>query len=171
MLNSPRIEVMTQVKFEEIKQYVPEDCKIIYTGMIDRYFDFCCGELEWRSLDFQWETVDVQDFQGTTVMNYADADTAFTRIHEFKHYHPERTEVFNLNKSIICREYPADYSRGKAAYYPVNSVRNTGVYNAYVIEAQKHKNLIFAGRLGTYRYMDMDKTIAQALEIFEDKLM
>ncbi|MBR4741423.1 MAG: UDP-galactopyranose mutase, partial [Desulfovibrio sp.] len=170
MLNHPNISVELNCDFASRKNEVPKDAIIIYTGMPDALFDFKYGALEWRSLNFDWETVPVQDFQGTTVMNYADIDVPYTRIHEFKHYHPERTIPFNSKKTIICREYPAAFRQGVEAYYPVNDERNTQIYAQYAAEAEKNSRLILGGRLGLYKYYDMDKTIANALNAFENLL-
>ena len=116
---------------------------LFITGMPDQLFDYKYGELEWRSLRFEWETLNTRDFQGTTVMNYADLDAPYTRMHEFKHYHPERMEPFNKEKTVICREYPATYSKGDEAYYPVNDERNNTLYIRYAEEAAKTPRLIW----------------------------
>lgn len=170
MLAHPNITVRLNCDYASIKDEIPSDATVIYTGMPDELFDYKYGELEWRSLRFEWETRDVRDFQGTTVMNYADLDAPWTRIHEFKHYHPERAAPFNLEKTVICREYPAAWSRGKEAYYPVNDERNTALYARYAEEAAKTPNLILGGRLGAYRYWDMDKAVADALHVFETRI-
>lgn len=169
MLDHPNISVKLNCDYKSIKDQIPSDAKVIYTGMPDELFDYKYGELEWRSLRFEWETVDVRDYQGTSVMNYADLDVPYTRIHEFKHYHPERTEPYNLNKTVICREYPATYKRGGEAYYPVNDERNNALYAKYAEEAEK-AGIILGGRLGAYKYWDMDKAVANALETFEKKI-
>ena len=171
MLSHPNITVRLNCDYESIKSKIPSDATVIYTGMPDQLFDYKYGELEWRSLRFEWETVNVRDFQGTSVMNYADLDVPYTRIHEFKHYHPEREEPFNYNKTVICREYPMTYQRGSEAYYPVNDNRNNVLYSRYVEEAAKNPNLILGGRLGAYKYWDMDKAVADALHTFETKIL
>ena len=104
-------------------------------------------------------------------MNYADVEVPFTRLHEFKHYHPERKEPFALNKTVICREYSKTYKKGDEAYYPVNNARNNDMYAKYAEETAKMPNLILGGRLGAYRYWDMDKAIADALNVFETKIL
>lgn len=171
MLAHPNITVRLNCDYASIKSEIPTDAMIIYTGMPDELFDYKFGELEWRSLHFEWETHDIRDFQGTTVMNYADQDVSWTRIHEFKHYHPERTVPFNGGKTVICREYPATWSRGEEAYYPINDERNTTLYALYAAEAAQTPGLIMGGRLGSYRYWDMDKAIADALYVFETKIL
>ena len=170
MLDNPLITVKLNCEYESIKSQIPADCTVIYTGMPDQLFQYKYGELEWRSLRFEWETLPVQDYQGTTVMNYADVEVPFTRLHEFKHYHPERKEPFALNKTVICREYSKTYKKGDEAYYPVNNTRNTEMYAKYAEEAAKTPNLIRGGRLGAYRYWDMDKAIADALHVFETRI-
>ena len=170
LLAHPNITVRLNCDYASIKNEIPADATVIYTGMPDALFDYKYGELEWRSLRFEWQTVAVQDFQGTAVMNYADLDVPYTRIHEYKHYHPERTAPFNLGKSVICREYPATWSRGAEAYYPVNDERNTALYARYAEEAAQTPGLILGGRLGAYRYWDMDKAVADALHVFETRI-
>lgn len=170
MLENPLITVKLNCEYEHIKQQLPADCTVIYTGMPDQFFDYRYGELEWRSLRFEWETLPVQDYQGTTVMNYADVETPFTRLHEFKHYHPERVKPFEQNQTVICREYSKTYARGDEAYYPVNNERNNTLYARYAEEAAKLPKLILGGRLGSYRYWDMDKAIADALHVFETRI-
>jgi UDP-galactopyranose mutase len=170
MLTHPNITVRLNCAYAEIQHEIPADAVIIYTGMPDALFNYKYGELEWRSLRFEWQTLPLRDFQGTAVMNYADMDTPYTRIHEFKHYHPERNRPFNLEKTIICREYPANYHKGCEAYYPVNDERNDTLYTRYAEEASKHPKLILGGRLGAYRYWDMDKAVANALHVFETRI-
>lgn len=170
MLAHPNITVRLNCDYADIKNEIPSDATVIYTGMPDELFGYKYGELEWRSLHFEWETGNVRDFQGTTVMNYADTDAPWTRIHEFKHYHPERTTPFKQDKTVICREYPATWSRGEEAYYPVNDARNTALYARYADEVAQTPGLILGGRLGAYRYWDMDKAVADALHVFETRI-
>ena len=167
MLSHRNITVRLNCDYESIKSEIPSDATVIYTGLPDQLFGYKYGELEWRSLRFDWETANVRDFQGTSVMNYADLDVPYTRIHEFKHYHPEREEPFNRHKTVICREYPMTYQRGAEAYYPVNDDRNNALYSRYVEEAGKIPNLILGGRLGAYKYWDMDKAVDNALQTFK----
>ena len=167
LLSHPKIDLRLGVDYFEIRDRIPSSCTIIYTGMADPFFDYCYGPLEWRSLRFEWESKDLQDWQGTAVMNYADADVPYTRIHEFKHYHPEREEVFASGKTVICREYSQTYTPGKEAYYPVNNAENNRRYAQYLERAALMPNVILAGRLGNYRYWDMDKAINNSLLLFE----
>jgi UDP-galactopyranose mutase len=167
LLRSPLIEVRTGVDFEDVRHLVPADCVVIYTGMLDAYFHHQFGQLEWRSLRFETERVPVTDFQGCTVMNYADQDVPWTRIHEFKHYNPERRAAFESPSTIVCREYPQTWRAGLEAYYPINNTRNRELCQRYQELAAKTPNLIMGGRLGAYQYWDMDKAIAHALDMVD----
>ena len=168
LLAHPNITIKYNCSYASIKAELPTSCKIIYTGIPDALFDYKFGRLPWRSLNFEWETLPIQDYQGIATMNYADADVPYTRIHEFKHYHPERQIPFNLKQTIICREYPKTYTPNDEPYYPINNAANNQLYALYAAEAKKDPRLILGGRLGLYKYFDMDKTIAAALETFED---
>lgn len=167
ILDHPNITVLLNTDYRTVADQVPRECKVIYTGMTDQLFDERYGALEWRSLRFEWERPEVSDFQGTTVMNYTDREVPFTRIHEFKHYHPERREVFLSNRTLICREYSQHYRSGEEAYYPVNNAENNARFERYRQEAE-HRGILLAGRLATYSYLDMDKTIKNALDIFSE---
>ncbi len=118
LLSHRNIELKLNTSYEEIAPHIPSTCTIIYTGMIDRLFDYQFGALEWRSLNFEWETKNIPDYQGTSVINYADESVPFTRIHEFKHYHPERTESFHAPQTVICREYSEVWQKGAEAFLP-----------------------------------------------------
>lgn len=168
LLANPLIEVRTGVDYFDIRSSLPKDSAVFYTGMIDRLFDFCYGNLEWRSLQFEIETVPVCDYQGTSVMNYGDPDVPYTRIHEFKHYHPEWHGPYEKPQTVICREYPRAWSSDAEAYYPVNDSVNHKRLAKYMAEAEQFSNLIVCGRLGSYRYLDMDSAIASALQLFKD---
>lgn len=134
------------------------DC-VIYTGEIDRYFDYRCGELEWRSLRFETELLEKKDFQGTAVVNFTDAEVPYTRITEHKHFASGEQE-----KTVITREYPHPWQRGREAYYPVNDEKNQRIYKMYETLAKAQPKVIFGGRLGQYRYFNMDQVIAEALD-------
>ncbi len=138
--------------------------KIVYTGPIDEYFDFCFGELEYRSLRFETETLDTGNYQGVAGMNYTDAETPYTRIIEHKHFEFGKG---NPRKTIITREYSERWENGKEPYYPVNDEKNIRIYEKYQKESEKDRDVIFAGRLGKYQYYDMDKVIADVLKIAE----
>ena len=132
--------------------------KVVYTGTIDSYFDYCFGKLQYRSLRFETEVLDCDNYQGNAVINYTDRETPYTRIIEHKHF-----EFGTQEKTVITREYPAEWTEGMEPYYPVNDERNQELYKKYAELAEKEKNVIFGGRLAEYRYYDMDKVIESAL--------
>jgi len=171
MLDHPEIDVETGVDFFANKdQYSADFPKIIFTGMIDQYFNYQLGELEYRSLRFETEERDVDNYQGNAVINYTDAETPYTRIIEHKHFEFGKGDK---NKTVITREYPANWKRGDEPYYPVNNTRNNTLYKQYAELAKQEGNVIFGGRLGQYRYYDMHQVIHAALvtvskEIKED---
>ena len=138
---------------------------VFYSGPIDRLFGYRYGELPWRSLAFEQETLKMVDFQGTSVVNYTEADVPYTRIHEFKHYHPEDKAVMSCCKTIIMREYPRTWKSGDEPYYPVNNHESQALLEKYRAEATKIDGLVVGGRLGEYRYYDMDQSIGKALEL------
>ena len=139
--------------------------KIIYTGSIDAYFDYNLGELAYRSLRFETERLNEENYQGVAVMNYTDRETPFTRVIEHKHF-----EFGQQSVTYITREYPAAWHRGDEAYYPVNDEKNQQLYNAYAELAAKEDKVIFGGRLGSYKYYDMDKVIRSALDLAAKEL-
>ncbi|MBP5177106.1 MAG: UDP-galactopyranose mutase [Clostridia bacterium] len=136
--------------------------KVIYTGAIDEYFDYRLGALEYRTLRFEIERLSVKDFQGNAVVNYTDEKSAYTRIIEHKHF-----EFGDQPTTVITREYPAEYTFGAERFYPVNNKRNNDLYEKYRALAEKEDGVYFCGRLGGYRYYDMDKTVEKALELVE----
>ncbi len=145
--------------------------KVVYTGPIDAYFDFALGALEYRSVNFETEVLDIPNFQGNAVVNYTDNDTPFTRIIEHKWFEFGKDEKGNdLPKTVISREYSAEWKKGDEPYYPVNDKRNTELYAKYKQMAENEKKIIFAGRLGEYKYYDMDQVIAAALSM-ADKML
>ena len=144
--------------------YGTEGAPVFYSGPIDALFGYKFGPLPWRSLRFERERVAVQDYQGTSVVNYTGADVPFTRIHEFKHYHPEDAKVMGSASTIICREYPQTWALGDEPYYPVDTPASRELLALYQAEAAKQANLIVGGRLGGYRYYDMDRAIGNAFE-------
>lgn len=169
MLSHPKIDLRLKTDFRDIRHLIGDKTTVIYTGPIDQFFDEKFGVLEYRSLRFETDILRHQDYQGISVMNYADPEVPYTRIHEFKHLHPERTEVFNSTQTLIVREY----SIGRTApeqecYYPVNTARNQSILKEYQSAATGLKNVIFGGRLGQYRYIDMDQTIANALSTYDE---
>lgn len=140
--------------------------KVLYTGMIDAYFDYQLGALEWRSLRFEEECLqDCDNYQGNAVVNYTEAEIPYTRIIEHKHF------IFGEGAgTVITREYPAEWKRGDEPYYPINDDSNNELYAKYQELAGKEKNVLFGGRLGQYRYYDMDKVIEAALEMVAEEL-
>jgi len=165
LLSNSLIDVRLNSDFFDIKNELPQDALIIYSGPIDQYFDYCYGKLDWRTLEFEHEIKPHNDYQGTSVMNYADLEIPYTRIHEPKHLHPERN--YTKDKTLIIKEY-SKLDDGSNPYYPINDKRNQDLILKYKALADKEKNLIIAGRLGDYKYYDMHQTIARALEVFED---
>ena len=140
--------------------------KVVYTGAIDAYFDFCYGPLSYRSVGFETEVLDTDNFQGNAVINYTDGDTPYTRIIEHKHF------VFGTQpKTVISKEYSKEWDKNAEPYYPVNDEKNTALYERYKALADKEAGVIFGGRLGQYRYYDMDAVILSALEAAEKELV
>ena len=139
--------------------------KVLFTGMIDEFYDYCYGELEYRSLKFETEVLDMGNYQGNAVVNYTDYEVPYTRIIEHKHF-----EFGTQPKTVITREYPAAWEKGKEPYYPVNDPKNSELFDKYERRALEEKNVIFGGRLGMYRYMDMDQVIEEALSLAETEL-
>lgn len=136
--------------------------KVVYTGPIDSYFDYCFGPLEYRSVRFETEVLDMPNYQGNAVINYTDAETPYTRIIEHKHF-----DFGTQPKTVISREYSQEWRPGTEPYYPVNDDKNTALYECYKALAENETQVIFGGRLGQYRYFDMDAVIAVALDASE----
>lgn len=146
--------------------------KIVYTGPIDAYFDYKLGALEYRSVYFENEILDLNNYQGNAVVNYTDSDTPWTRIIEHKWFEFGRDiNGYDIDKTIISKEYSIEWNKNNEPYYPVNDEKNNLLYEKYRSMAENEKNVIFGGRLGEYKYFDMDKTIEQALlkvnEVFD----
>lgn len=152
-------EVRTNVDFFELRRQSPDIArKIIFTGMIDEYFNYCLGALEYRSVRFETEVLDCENYQGNAVVNYTEREVPYTRIIEHKHF-----EFGQQEKTVISREYPCEWKVGMEPYYPVNDEKNNRLYAAYKKLAEKEENVIFGGRLGDYKYYDMDKVVGAAL--------
>jgi len=151
--------------FEFIKENSDIANKIVYTGEIDKFFDYKFGPLEYRSVRFENETLDIENYQGNAVVNYTEREVPFTRIIEHKHF--EKTDS---QKTIISREYSREWKLGEEPYYPVNNDKNNEIYEKYEKLAQEKTNVIFGGRLGKYKYYDMDKVVKAALEDVEKEL-
>ena len=166
MLDHENIDVETNVDFFENKeQYMKDFPKIVFTGMIDEFFDYKLGELEYRSLRFESETLDMENYQGNAVVNYTDAETPYTRIIEHKHF-----EFGSQAKTIITKEHSKTWEKGDEPYYPVNNDRNNHLYKSYKKLADEQGNVIFGGRLGHYRYYDMHQVIGAALQCVRNEL-
>ncbi len=172
MLKHENITVQLNTNWFDIKKELlckNPDALIVYTGAIDEYFNFNLGQLNWRSVEFDFKTVDIPDFQGCPVMNYADLEEKYTRIIEFKHFNPERN--LSTEKSVIAYEYSRTWETGIEPYYPVNTPEDKKIYKLYKQQADElfaKESVIFAGRLGEYSYMDMDKVFLRALEKFDE---
>lgn len=166
MLNHPNIVVELNTDFFERKEsYLREFPKIVFTGMIDQFFDYKLGKLEYRSLRFETEVINVSNYQGNAVVNYTDSVTPYTRIIEHKHF-----EFGDQEKTIITKEYSKNWESGDEPYYPVNDEKNNHLYKSYKKLAEKYGNIIFGGRLGQYRYYDMHQVISAALQCVEKEI-
>lgn len=164
MLNGIEVRLRTDY-FTSKEEFDTLADRVIYTGPIDQYFGYRLGALEWRSLRFETETLSMENYQGVAVVNYTDRETPYTRILEHKHF-----EFGTQPKTVITREYPTRWEPGMVAYYPVNDDSNEALYKKYEALAQQRKNVIFGGRLGCYRYYDMDKAIYAAMDIVGKEL-
>ena len=136
--------------------------KVVYTGAIDEYFEYCFGKLEYRTVRFETEVLDTDNYQGVAVVNYTDRETPYTRVIEHKHF-----EFGTQPKTVISKEYSTDWKEGMEPYYPVNNEKNQILYQKYRKKAQQQEKVFFGGRLGEYKYYDMDKVIASAMNGWE----
>ena len=160
------VEVRCGVEYKELAAAEPDiAARTIYCGPIDAFYDFKLGTLEYRSLRFETETLDEADHQGVAVVNYTEREVPYTRIIEHKHF-----EFGTQDKTVITREYPADWKPGDEPYYPINDARNEALYRQYEELAAQEGDVVFAGRLGGYKYYDMDKAIAAAFELVRNEL-
>ena len=168
MLDSDLIDVETGVDFFDKKdEYLKDYPKIVFTGMIDQFFDYQLGELQYRSLRFETEEKNIGNYQGNAVINYTDAETPYTRIIEHKHFEFGKGDK---DKTVITREYPADWHRGDEPYYPINNQRNNELYKQYAkLASERANNVIFGGRLGQYRYYNMDQVLHAALTAVKEE--
>lgn len=175
MADHPNIEVKLGVDYFDDSQPLHKKATVgqlpvVYTGPVDRYFDYAEGALSWRTLDFEQEVLSVGDFQGTSVMNYPDMDVPYTRIHEFKHFHPERKDVYAQDKTVIMREFSRFAERDDEPYYPVNTPTDRDGLLAYRELTKGETDVHFGGRLGTYQYLDMHMAIGSALSMWNNEL-
>lgn len=161
MLDSELIDVQTGVDFFDNKEeYLEEFPRVVYTGMIDRFFDYKHGELEYRSVRFESEVFDTDNKQGNAVINYTERDVPFTRVMEWRHFDQKGDD----NVTVITSEFPQDWDRTKEAYYPVNDQKNSEIFKKYRKEVENLDNVIMGGRLGNYQYYDMDQVFNAALK-------
>jgi UDP-galactopyranose mutase len=167
LANHKNIEIRLGTDFFDIKQEI-SNLPTVYTGPIDRYFNYEFGALGWRTLDFEDEILNEGDFQGTSVVNYADLDFPFTRIHEYRHLHPERD--YQKETTYISREYSRFADANDEPYYPVNTAEDRTQLSKYRELINQEKNVWFGGRLGTYQYLDMHMAIASALTLFDNEI-
>ncbi|MBV8541109.1 MAG: UDP-galactopyranose mutase [Pseudonocardiales bacterium] len=171
MADHPNIDVRVSTDFFGVREEIPAGTPIVYTGALDRYFDYSQGWLGWRTLDFESEILPVGDFQGTSVMNYAEEEVPYTRIHEFRHFHPERD--YPTDKTVIVREYSRFADKEDEPYYPINTPEDRAILERYRDLARREaaeRNVLFGGRLGTYQYLDMHMAIGSALSMFDNKI-
>ncbi len=160
------VDVLLNTEFKSFLKENPTIAeKTIYTGMIDEYFDFCYGHLAYRTVSFETEVLDMENYQGNAVVNYTERSVPYTRIIEHKHF-----EFGKQQKTVISREYSTEWKEGMEPYYPINDEKNGELYQKYCLLAQKEKDVFFGGRLGDYKYYDMDKTVETALALVEECL-
>ncbi|MGW4801539.1 UDP-galactopyranose mutase [Nonomuraea sp. NPDC004297] len=170
MCDHRNIEVRLNVDFFEMRRDLAVDVPVVYTGPVDRYFGYSEGRLGWRTLDLETEVLPVGDHQGTSVLNYADLDVAYTRIHEFRHLHPERAH-YPADKTVIMREFSRFAGPRDEPYYPINAPADRAALRRYRELARREPGVFFGGRLGSYRYLDMHMAIGSALHLFESRLL
>lgn len=158
-----KAEVHTGVDFlKDRERYLAMGGRVIYTGPIDAYYDYCFGKLEYRTVRFETEVLDTDNYQGVAVMNFTDRETPYTRVIEHKHF-----EFGTQPKTVISREYSTDWKEGMEPYYPVNDEKNQALYRKYAEKAAGEEKVLFGGRLGEYKYYDMDKVIESAMKAWE----
>jgi UDP-galactopyranose mutase len=168
MADHPNIEVRLNTDFFDVADEYKGKVPIVYTGPVDEYFGHSEGRLSWRTVDLEAEVKDVDDFQGTSVVNYNDQEVPFTRILEFKHFHPERTHL--PGKTVVVHEYSRFAEKDDEPYYPINTAEDRAKLLRYRELAKREPMVLFGGRLGTYKYLDMHMAIGSALSMFDNKL-
>ena len=169
MADHSNIEVRLATDFFHLREDLVGNVPVVYTGPLDAYFDNRAGELSWRTIDFEYEVRDVGDYQGTSVMNYADEDVPYTRIIEPRHFHPERKH-YPSDKTVIMREFSRFAEQGDEPYYPINTAEDRTKLLKYRDMAKSEPHVLFGGRLGTYKYLDMHMAIGSALSMYDNKL-
>ena len=171
MAEHENIEIRLNVDYFDVREHIPAGTPTVYTGPLDRYFDYSAGRFTWRTVDFESEVAETGDFQGTSVVNYNDQEVPYTRIIEFRHFHPERD--YPKDKTVIFREFSRFAQENDEPYYPINTPENREKLEAYreLAKAEaREKNVLFGGRLGTYKYLDMHMAIGSALSAFDNKI-
>jgi UDP-galactopyranose mutase len=168
MADSDKIEVRLDTDFFDLREDLVGNVPIVFTGPVDQYFDYAAGDLSWRTIDFDYEVKPVGDFQGTSVMNYADEDVPYTRIIEPRHFHPERD--YPSDKTVVMREFSRFAEKGDEPYYPINTAEDRERLLTYRDLARKEDQVLFGGRLGTYKYLDMHMAIGSALSVYDNKI-
>ena len=172
ILDDPHITVRTDTDFFEHRELAEKAERVVYTGPVDAYFGYSMGYLQYRSVRFENETLDIPNFQGNAAVNYTDRETPWTRIIEHKWFEFGRDENGNeLPKTVISKEYSSEWKPGDEPYYPVNDDKNSALYEKYRALAEKESKVIFGGRLGEYRYYDMDQVVEAALEKAKEVLV
>ncbi|WP_371127943.1 UDP-galactopyranose mutase [Streptomyces sp. ok210] len=169
MADHPNIEIQLNRDYFSLPSDPIGRIPVVYTGPLDRYFEYSEGVLGWRTLDFDIEHVPVRDYQGSSVINYADVDVPFTRIHEFKYFHPERAS-FDQDRTVIMGEHSRFAEIGDEPFYPISGLRDRAMLDAYRKLVGQEDGVFFGGRLGTYKYLDMHMAIASALRMFENRI-
>ncbi len=160
------VETRTEMDFVSLRgQWKDMAETLVYTGAIDEYFDYCYGNLQYRTVSFETEILNTSNYQGNAVINYTEREVPYTRIIEHKHFEMFGNEVYQIPKTVISREYSTEWTPGKEPYYPVNDEKNSVLYERYKALADKEERVIFGGRLAEYKYYDMDKVIECALSV------
>lgn len=175
MIDDPRIHVTLNTDFFDESQPLNKEAlvgkvPVVYTGPVDRYFDYELGDLKWRTVDFKEVRYDEGDHFGCPVMNFADSDVPYTRAIEFKNFNPERKDSQNPDKTVVWEEYSRFATREDEPYYPVNTAEDKGLYEQYAAKAAQEPKVVFGGRLGTYKYYDMHNVIDTALTAYEEQV-
>ena len=168
MADDPWITVLKNTDYFGVQTRIPKGTPMVYSGPLDAFFHKSAGELEWRTLDFQWEAHAVPDYQGLAVMNYSSEDVPYTRIHEFKHLHPERPRT---DKTIIAKEFSRWAQSHDEKYYPIPTARNNTIARRYEDMADRTEDVVFGGRLGSYQYLDMHQAIGAAMSVFNKNIV
>jgi UDP-galactopyranose mutase len=151
--------------FDNREEWNSKATKIVYTGEIDRFYDYRFGHLEWRTVRFENEILNTPNYQGNAVVNYTERDVPYTRIIEHKHFESFGEEVYKNPKTVISREYSTEWQNGMEPFYPVNDERNQKLFGQYKTLAEREENVIFGGRLAEYKYYDMAPTMERAMEV------